>query len=217
MKFLRAAFYLGVLVLLGVAIEYQKNVIQTKRDASVESVLSIMSKEGLPIKVYTVQRQTFVKNALYHLAPCERSYCFDASLEEVKNLKKGAFLRNPETFERVGEVTRISKTPSSFTGLYRVQVKVDKVPERNLVVVDIKRVDNALSVPLEAVIRLKGEAFVYVFKKGEITRRQVQVADVSSDDIHLEKGLEPGEKIVVEGLSLINIFDKYKIVGEVDL
>lgn len=217
MKFLRVAFYLGFFVLLGVAIEYQKDVIQTKREAPVESVLSIMSEEGLPIKVYPVQRQTFVKNALYHLAPCSNIYCFDASLKEVKNLKVGAFLRNPETFEKLGRVTQISKTPSSFTGLYRVRVKVDKVPERNLVVVDIKRVDDALSVPIEAVIRLKGEAFVYVFKEGEITRREVQIADVSSDDIHLEKGPEPGEKIVVEGLSLINIFDKYKVVGEVDL
>lgn len=217
MNFLRLGFYIAFFVLLGFAIEYQKNVIQTKREASVESVLSIMSEEGLPIKVYPVKRQTFVKNALYHLAPCGSRYCFEASLKEIKSLQPGSYLRHPKSFNIIGRVAQISTSPSSFTGLYQVKVRVDKVPERNLVVVDIKRVEKAVSVPIEAVIRLKGDAFVHVFKEGNIERKQVQIADVSSDDIHIEKGLSPGDVIVVEGLSLINIFDKYKVVGEVDL
>lgn len=174
----------------------QKNVIQTKREAPVESVLSIMSEERLPIKVYTVQRQTFIKNTLYHLTPCGNTFCFNASLKkEVENLKQGAFLRNPETLETIGRVTQISTSPSSFTGLYQVLVDVDKAPERNLVIVDIKRVEDALSVSIEAVIRLKGEAFVYVLKEGEITRKNVQIADVSSDGIQLAKGLRPVKKL----------------------
>lgn len=217
MKYLRVFFYIGFFVLLGVAIEYQKNVIQTKREAPVESVLSIMSEEGLPIKVYPVQKKTFVKNALYHLVPCGKAYCFDASLKEIKNLERGSFIRNPETFETIGRVVQISSTPSSFTGLYRVSVQVDKTPDRNLVMVDIKRLKDAVVAPLEAVIRLKGKAYVHVFSNGEVNRREVQLADISSDDVHIHKGLEPDEVIVVEGLSLINIFDKYKVVGEIDL
>lgn len=217
MNYLRIGLYIGFFVLLGVAIETQKNVIQTKREAPVESVLSIMSEEGLPIKVYPVKRQTFVKNALYHLAPCGNTYCFEASLKEIKNLGPGSLIRDPKSFKNLGRVVEVSKTPSSFTGLYRVRVQVDKIPDRNLVIVDIKRVEGVVSVPIEAVIRLRGEAFVYVFQEGQISRKSVDIADVSSDDIHIEEGLEPGESIVVEGLSLINIFDKYKVVGEIDL
>jgi membrane fusion protein (multidrug efflux system) len=94
-------------------------------------------------------------------------------------------------------------SPDRFT--YGVELTVDKPVEhlRPGMIVDVEIIrsvrDQAIAVPLESVIPRRGEHIVYVVEKGMAIRRVVGVTSLTGGQAVIERGLEPGEKLVVRG------------------
>ena len=57
----------------------------------------------------------------------------------------------------------------------------------------------ALVVPLAAVVPRKGEHYVYATVDGRAVRKRVRIAALTGHEAVLESGVEPGDRIVVEG------------------
>ncbi len=59
--------------------------------------------------------------------------------------------------------------------------------------------EGAVVVPLAAVIPRKGEHYVYAAVDGRAVRKRVRIAALTGHEAVLESGVEPGDRIVVEG------------------
>ena len=66
--------------------------------------------------------------------------------------------------------------------------------------------ENALAVPIEAVVDDNGETVVYVQKGGEsFARRSVSVGLREGDLVEVERGLSPGDRVVTKGAYLLRL------------
>ena len=59
--------------------------------------------------------------------------------------------------------------------------------------------EGAVVVPLAAVVPRKGEHYVYAAVDGRAVRKRVRIAALTGHEAVLESGVEPGDRIVVEG------------------
>lgn len=66
-----------------------------------------------------------------------------------------------------------------------------------------RRIPDALVVPLDAVVDLEDRRVVYVVVGGEAERREVAAGPVLGDRVVIERGLEPGDRVVIDGQSRI--------------
>ena len=60
---------------------------------------------------------------------------------------------------------------------------------------------DALVVPLESVVNLDGENFVFVVSEGRAQRREISVRERIGDRAIVDADLAPGEKVVIRGNS----------------
>lgn len=66
-----------------------------------------------------------------------------------------------------------------------------------------RRLPEALLVPLDAVVDLEDRRVVYVVEGGEAARREVVAGPVLGERVVIERGLEPGDRVVIDGQSRI--------------
>ena len=70
--------------------------------------------------------------------------------------------------------------------------------------VDVKEVfEDALTIPLYAVITLGGNHLVYVEKNGVAQRRVVELGILSEWQVQITDGLAPGDNVIVVGHRLL--------------
>lgn len=66
-----------------------------------------------------------------------------------------------------------------------------------------RRIPDALLVPLDAVVDLEERRVVYVVEDGEAARREVAAGPVLGERVVIERGLEPGDLVVIDGQSRV--------------
>jgi len=104
-----------------------------------------------------------------------------------------------------GRVTFVAQdaSPASFT--YPVELTVVQPPAglRPGMIVDVEIVratrPNAIAVPLAAVIPRRGEHVVYVARDGVAVRRVVEIESLAGQVAVINRGLQIGEHLVIEG------------------
>ena len=99
----------------------------------------------------------------------------------------------------------LSRQPRSLARLYDLELGIPNEDGRILPgmfakVELVKEVyPAALAVPLYAVITQGNDRFVYVEKDGKVEKRPVELGVLVGWEVHIKKGLKPGEKVVVVG------------------
>lgn len=73
--------------------------------------------------------------------------------------------------------------------------------------------DDAILIPLQAVIPQEAGYSVYVVKDGQVARRDVELGIIKGDRIQITAGLKPGAALVVEGHRLAAPGQKVNIVS----
>jgi HlyD family secretion protein len=109
-----------------------------------------------------------------------------------------------------GTVTYISPAANSTTMLYPVEIYIDNTDDKvkpgmfaSLKLVVAKK-ENAVSVPLNAVIEKGSEKFVYIVEDKNIAHKRLVDTGIKNDtSIEITKGVKNGEKIVVVGQSFL--------------
>jgi len=115
----------------------------------------------------------------------------------------------------------LSSQPRTLARLYDLELMVPNPDGRILPgmfgrVELIKRVfDQALAVPLYAVITRGDERFVYVEKDGQAEKRLIKLGVLVGWQIHVEAGLSPGERVIVVGHRFLDDGQAVKVIKDV--
>lgn len=135
------------------------------------------------------------------------------SAAEAADIRQGQMARVAGT-NQVGEVRRIALQADPATRL--VEVEVSFPPTAGLipgtlatVQIQVSERSEALQVPRAAV--RDGQVWV-VDGENRVTRRAVQVGLQNRDQVEVVSGLEPGERVVVEGGALLSDGAQVRIV-----
>jgi membrane fusion protein (multidrug efflux system) len=99
----------------------------------------------------------------------------------------------------------LSSSPDTAARLYRLELEIDNPGHKILPGMFVRanivkqQKDNAIAIPFYSVISRKDEQFVFVEKDGMVEKRYVQTGIMEQWMVEITKGLEAGERIVVEG------------------
>ncbi len=104
-----------------------------------------------------------------------------------------------------GVITHVAEAGSAANNSFRVEARVDN-PDRHLRPGMIattrlvrERHDEAIVIPLSAVIPRLGEHFVFLARDDRAIRRLVKIDRILGADVMLADGLEVGDELVLEG------------------
>jgi len=115
----------------------------------------------------------------------------------------------------------LSRQPRTLARLYDLELIVPNPDGRILPgmfaqVELVKRVfGQALAVPLYAVITQGDERFVYVEKDGQAEKRSIKVGVLVGWQVHVEAGLNPGERVIVVGHRFLDDGQAVKVIKNV--
>ncbi|MGH7846314.1 MAG: efflux RND transporter periplasmic adaptor subunit [Candidatus Binatia bacterium] len=133
-------------------------------------------------------------------------------------LKVEAFIPQHETRPEVGELTFIDNTVDRTTGTIKLKGTFAN-PNRRLwpgqfvrVALTLADQPNAIVVPSQAIQTGQDRQQVFVLKSDStVELRPVIVARTLNNDTVIEKGLQPGEKVVTDGQFLLNSGTKVQV------
>ena len=120
-----------------------------------------------------------------------------------------------------GKKIFLSRQPRTLARLYDLELMVPNPDGRILPgmfgqVELVKRVfDQALAVPLYAVITQGDERFVYVEKDGQVEKRSIKLGVLVGWQVHVEAGLNPGERVIVVGHRFLDDGQAVKVIKNV--
>jgi membrane fusion protein (multidrug efflux system) len=110
---------------------------------------------------------------------------------------------NQQSFE--GKITFISSVADERTRSTRMEIKLAN-PDGILRSGQIVRarltrqvLENAILIPLLAVIPMENGYAVYVVEDGKAQRRDVQISLIKGDRVLIDQGLKPGDQLIVAG------------------
>ncbi|HYL87909.1 MAG TPA: efflux RND transporter periplasmic adaptor subunit [Burkholderiales bacterium] len=136
----------------------------------------------------------------------------DAQAGRVELPKDGAFevslrLNDGSTYDKSGKLNFSDVRVSPTTGTREARAELPN-PDARLRPGEFVRVilkgatrPNALTVPQRAVLEGPQGKFVYIVdEKGTAQPRPIEVGDWAGDDWIINKGVQPGDKVIVEGV-----------------
>ena len=119
-------------------------------------------------------------------------------------------LADGSLYEETGKIDFIDRNIDASTGSLLVQASFDN-PKRILrpgmytkVKIELFTAEDALLIPQRCVMELQGQNSVYVVnEENEVQARQVIATEKIGDLWLIEEGLNPGEKVVIDGLQKV--------------
>ena len=148
--------------------------------------------------------------AVFRLIRLDRvKVAFDVPEQDVGAVRPGqrkAFvLTGLPGREFAGEVTFVSSQAARESNSFAVELEADNadgaLKAGMIAQVALVRQERAgaIVVPLAAVVPRKGEHYVFAAVDGRAVRKRVRIAALTGHEAVLESGVEPGDRIVVEG------------------
>lgn len=117
---------------------------------------------------------------------------------------------------RPGVVTAVNQSIDLQTRTFLVKVEVDnsdfkiKSGAFATAVFDLPAVKNALAVPMQSVISLEGQSFLWVVRDGKAYRVPVTIGAGDEAFVEVQQGAEEGAVVVVEGMGALAEGDPVK-------
>ncbi|MHC4206837.1 MAG: efflux RND transporter periplasmic adaptor subunit [Planctomycetota bacterium] len=120
----------------------------------------------------------------------------------------------------VGTITFISELADPKTRSTRTEITLNNeqrlLRSGQIVKVSLTRriLEDAVLIPLLAVIPMEDSKAVYVANSSQAMRREVKLGIIRGDQVQIESGLEPGDKLIIVGHRFIAPGQKVNIVPE---
>lgn len=120
-----------------------------------------------------------------------------------------------------GEKVFLSRQPRTLARLYNLELRVPNPDGRILPgmfarVELVKHVfDDALAIPLYAVISQSDDHFVYIEKEGRAERRSVKLGTLVGWEVQVTSGLAPGDRVIVVGHRFLDHGQMVKVIQDV--
>jgi RND family efflux transporter MFP subunit len=125
-----------------------------------------------------------------------------------------------------GKVVAVNPKIDSQTRTFLVKVRVDNPEERLKAglfcsgLLSLPSIKDAIAVPSSAVLNDEGRSYVWVVQGEQVERRFIEAGVRAGDFVQAAEGLQPGEKVVVEGLgglmdsSPIEVADEFRSASD---
>jgi RND family efflux transporter MFP subunit len=146
----------------------------------------------------------------------------ESDVAAVFDLKEAEVIIEALENRRVkGKKIFLSRQPRTLARLYDLELMVPNPDGRILpgMFAQVKLIksvfDQALAVPLYAVITHGDESFVYVEKDGKAERRLIKPGVLVGWQVHVEAGLNPGDRVIVVGQRFLDDGQIVKVIKNV--
>lgn len=112
----------------------------------------------------------------------------------------------------------LSPSPDTSARLYNLELEIDnsngEVLAGMFVRADVikQRLENSLSVPFYSVISRNDDQYVFVEEEGLARKRQVKLGIMENWMVQVTEGLEPGDRILIEGHRDVENDQKIKVI-----
>lgn len=217
----KMVIYFALLLTLAAFIEGKKESVRKERIQKVESILSHLITNGVPVKVKRMEKGAFNIGLNVTLQKCSISqYCFYVSQKDLKGMKVGLSVYRPKSKKPIGSLSYVSRAPDISNGLYRVNVEVTEKNFREgrdgpyiVGEVHLKELSSTFTVPQVALIHESGQNYVWKISGNEASRVSVEIGSENSREVEILKGINEGDVIVVEGMSFLSKYEKFKIIN----
>ena len=216
---IRAIFYIGLVALIAISVNWKIGVIKDKRNAPTISITNEYMKFGKPVETFKVKTDDLKffervtgesRNNKVELMVSKIQW------QKIKNSQQAIVYTGNGVID--GEVIIKNKLPDTNTGLYKVVVKTDdaiKAKTTKNIVVDIntKTLRDVITIPSTSIKQEDKESYVWVLTDdGKAVKRAVKKGDESQMYVEIVDGLSIGEKLIVRGASSLNKGDVARIV-----
>jgi len=127
--------------------------------------------------------------------------------------------KDPNEF-LTGTITFISELADSRTRSTRTEITLNNkqrlLRSGQIVNVHLTRriIKDAILIPLLAVIPMEDGKAVYVVNSSQASRRDVKIGVIKGDQVQIENGLEPGDKLIIAGHRFVAPGQMVNIVPE---
>jgi membrane fusion protein (multidrug efflux system) len=114
-----------------------------------------------------------------------------------------------ETLQRTGKLVHLAYKADPVTRTYRAKIEVhnkDRDLRPGMIVrIEARRrtLEDAIAVPLYAVVDLDGRKVVFVEEQGKARLRPVKIGRALGDQLLIREGLKAGERLIVKGQQLL--------------
>jgi membrane fusion protein, multidrug efflux system len=119
-----------------------------------------------------------------------------------------------------GKISFISELANVQTRSTRIEISLDNkerlLRSGQIVLVRLTRrvLNDAIMIPLLAVIPMEGSKAVYVVNSEEAKRCQVELGFIKGDYVHIKSGLKPGDRLIIAGHRFVAPGQKVNVVSE---
>jgi len=119
-----------------------------------------------------------------------------------------------------GKISFINELANAQTRSTRVEISLENkkrlLRSGQIVLVRLTRqiLKDAIMIPLLAVIPMEDSKAVYVVNSDQAKRRQVKLGVIKGDHVHIESGLEPGDRLIIAGHRFVAPGQKVNIVSK---
>ncbi|MBW2610510.1 MAG: efflux RND transporter periplasmic adaptor subunit [Deltaproteobacteria bacterium] len=146
----------------------------------------------------------------------------ESDVAAVFDLKEANIIIEALEGRRVkGRKLFLSRQPRTLARLYDLELVVPN-PDGHILPGMFARVelvrhvyDNAISIPLYAVITRGDDRFVYVEKGNKAEKRSIELGMLIGWQVHVKSGLNPGERVIIVGHRLLDEGQKVDIIKNV--
>jgi len=117
-----------------------------------------------------------------------------------------------------GKKVFLSRSPGTMARLYNLELLVPNPDGRILpgmfarVEIVKETFENAVVIPLYAVITQQDEKYVYIEKNGKVEKRNVELGLLSDWEIQVTKGLEPDDHLIIVGHRVLDDGQKIEVM-----
>ena len=95
---------------------------------------------------------------------------------------------------------------STYECIVRIHERVEQLkPGMTAVVdIDVERLRDVLSIPVQAVVQIKGNSWCYVETKQGIERRELELGRTNDKFVHVVRGLDEGDLVILNPMSIVD-------------
>ena len=125
-----------------------------------------------------------------------------------------------EDITLIGKISFISELADIRTRSTRIEISLDNrkrlLRSGQIVLVRLTRrvIDNAIMIPLLAVIPMEDSKAVYVVNSEEAQRREVELGFIKGDFVHVKSGLKVDDRLIIAGHRFVAPGQKVNVVSE---
>jgi membrane fusion protein (multidrug efflux system) len=145
----------------------------------------------------------------------------DADVSAVRQLKQvGVEIRSLDNARFQARIHFLAPAPQTLAHAYRLELALDNPDEQILPGMFLQAnivkqtAENIIAVPLYTVISRNEEHFVYVAEDGIARKRPVETGFTEGWQILIRKGLQLGDKVIIQGHRSIEDGQKVRVVKE---